>query len=174
MEAAKRTRAITPLSWLVERQRNWFRVVIPCQIVVIICLGVFTAFDQPFYARIDERAHVSYIEYVATHLRLPVLGRTCVQQNLVGLQPGYPGHRPGESCASDENAASYEAFQPPLFYVLAAPLWRLPLSIAGKIRVERLFCLFIVALAVAAAGVFVRREFGSARRRSSVLFSASS
>lgn len=135
-----------------------FRALILAQCALFVGLGIFTAFDQPFYARVDERAQVSYIETVATQHRLPVLGVTCVQGNLVPLQPGYPGPSPGRPCLSNANAAAYEAFQPPLFYILAAPLFKLPLSLAGKIRVERLFCLFLVALTIAVIWRFLRRE----------------
>jgi 4-amino-4-deoxy-L-arabinose transferase-like glycosyltransferase len=136
------------------------RIVIGVQGVVIIALMVFTAFDQPFYARIDERADVSYVEYLSDHARLPVLGKTCVQNNLVALQPGYPGHSPGESCDGNLNAASYESFQPPLYYAVGSLVFKVPLSIRGKVRALRLLSVLLTLITIVILIRFVRREFG--------------
>lgn len=138
-----------------------FVAIVAIQLSLIFGIGLFVAFDQPLFARVDERAHLSYIETIVTQHRLPVLGKDCVPPNLVPLQPGYPGRQPGEACDKDINAASYEAFQPPLYHLLAAPFYSLPLSPRGKITAVRIFTLALLAATLGLIARFLRREMPS-------------
>src|SRR5207248_8663791 len=59
----------------------------------------------------DEGAHEEYVRIVAEEGRLPVLNLST------------------SSNAQDPNG--YEAHQPPLYYVVAAPAWRLAKALGG-------------------------------------------
>jgi len=72
----------------------------------VLCIGVYVLLGLALIARVpleqtpDEAAHGLYIQHVATLHSLPI------------FEGAVPGQNPG-----------YEFHQPPLYYVLAAPLW---------------------------------------------------
>ena len=55
-----------------------------------------------------------------------------------------------------------EAFQPPLYYLLAAPLFAVPNDYLAKVRVLRAFGLLLLALAILLCWQLAQRIFGAA------------
>jgi 4-amino-4-deoxy-L-arabinose transferase-like glycosyltransferase len=125
------------------------RLLVALQLVLIAATGAATVARFPVFALVDERAHYAYVQEVAEDRRLPWLGRSRVSAEVQALDEGvYPA--PPRTRPSGLAAFSYEAFQPPLFYALAAPAYGLAgADHARKLRVLR--ALGLVALLAAAA-----------------------
>lgn len=106
MGARKATRGMPPAAPPTAPARKWnlpdYRLVII--LVLSASLGIAFAWTTPRGANPDESAHLQYVRVVATELRLPALDLEHRKR---------VGH-------SDTN---YEAHQPPLYYVLAAPFY---------------------------------------------------
>jgi hypothetical protein len=92
-------------------------------VAAFIVLGLCYALTVPIGGAPDELAHRNYVRCVAEHGSLPVIGQSKDQQ---------------------------EAHQPPLFYVLAVPLYLAGRhwSDAAAVAVLRGFCLLLGALSV--------------------------
>jgi 4-amino-4-deoxy-L-arabinose transferase-like glycosyltransferase len=96
------------------------RWLLPAIVLIYLILGVLYALYTPDWQAPDEPAHYNYIQYVAEQHRFPV------------LKPGdYPAlyleeikaaHFPPEMSITP---IRYEFHQPPLYYLLAAPVYRL-------------------------------------------------
>lgn len=130
-------------------------------LVAYLALGTLYATATPAWQVPDEPAHYNYVKYVAEQGRLPE------------LRPGdYPaeyleeikGRRfpPSMSIAP----IRYESHQPPLYYALAATVYRLGLGVLGSgatdrelVVVLRLFSLLIGAITLLVAYRIVRRVY---------------
>ncbi len=109
-------------------------------LLVYLAIGALYAIETPAWQVPDEPAHYNYIRHLVEQRRLPV------------LQPGdydapylerlkaerFPPHLPIDS-------VRYEAWQPPLYYLLAAPVFALT---NGSLIAIRLFTLVLGSLVV--------------------------
>ncbi len=125
-------------------------------VVLVGCVVVFgsiTAVRNPRWSPIDEAAHFSYIEQIAQHGSLPVLGRTYVSDPVLAIAQGrYPGP-PAVSARHDGlSGLSYEAFQPPLYYALAVPVFDLSGNYQTKAILLRFFDLGLLLVAIGLFG----------------------
>ena len=136
MESALRQR-ITPV-----------RVLIAAQLAIIAVAGLATVFSLPRFTG-DEAAHYSYVQSVAEEGRLPFLGTDLISPQAESIYEGvYP--EPGKLDRRERGLGgySYEGFQPPLTYLLAAPVF-----LAGgsdyvlKLRLLRVFGLGLLFFA---------------------------
>ncbi|MDQ3810104.1 MAG: hypothetical protein M3336_07430, partial [Chloroflexota bacterium] len=85
-----------------------------------LLLGFAYATSTPLWQNPDEPAHFNYVAQVAETATLPELRAGDWDSALLErLKHGQLG--PGESIAS----IRYESWQPPLYYLLAAPVYRL-------------------------------------------------
>src|SRR5947199_10872128 len=85
-----------------------------CRILLLaVYLALAAGFNlaMPVGGAPDEGAHAEYVRTVAEEGRLPVLDLSTSNN------------------AQDPNG--YEAHQPPLYYLLAAPAWRLAKALGG-------------------------------------------
>lgn len=119
------------------------------QLVLIAGTGAVTIVGLPLWGIADERAHTAYVDAVGEG-RLPVLGeeRTPPPLGRVGL--------PLKGLARD----SYEAFQPPLYYLAAALPWKVASSgdaVTRGVRTLRVLDLLALAVTVALLWLLVRR-----------------
>ena len=121
------------------------RALITVQLAVVAIAGLATVFSLPRFTG-DEAAHYSYVQSVAEDHRLPLLGADLISPQAEAIYEGtYPA--PGQVDRRDRGLGgySYEAFQPPLTYVVAAPVF-----LAGgsnyvlKLRLLRLFGLALL------------------------------
>ena len=100
-------------------------------ITVYVALAALFALTTPPWQNPDEPAHYNYVAYVASERRLPVL-------QMGDYDEGYlqrlkdERFRPGLSVAG----VRYEFHQPPLYYLLAAPVYWLS---GGNLLALRLF-----------------------------------
>jgi hypothetical protein len=106
--------------------------IVAIQLVAIVSLGILTITSFEIWAPLDEHAHYDYVQTIADHYRLPTL-----------RAHGEPGHL-------EAGIHTYEAFQPPLYYLTAAPLLQLSHHRHTRILILRSFGLVLLLAAIAA------------------------
>lgn len=130
-------------------------------IVVYLILGVLYAVETPPWEAPDEPAHYNYIAYLAEKGRFPVLqGGDYPHEYLEEIKAAqFP---PEMSIAP----IRYEFHQPPLYYLLAAPIYLAtkPLTLAQQVVVLRIFSLLqggalLIVSYLVVKEVFPEREF---------------
>ena len=124
------------------------RALIAVQLAVVAVAGLATVFSLPRFTG-DEAAHFSYVQSVAEEQRLPLLGTDLISPQTEAIYEGtYPA--PGQIDRRERGLGgySYEAFQPPLTYLLAAPVFLVGGSdYVLKLRLLRLFGLALLFFA---------------------------
>ena len=127
----------------------------PMELLVAVQLGLIAAaavgvvFGLPLWAVTDEMAHVSYVAAIGAG-HLPLLNHFLIQPDIARLVP--------RSGAFGDQ--SYEAFQPPLYYVVMAIPWDVAKAAGGvraAVHVLRLLDLALVAADVALLSALARR-----------------
>jgi 4-amino-4-deoxy-L-arabinose transferase-like glycosyltransferase len=123
------------------------RAILALVVAVYAVLAVLYATRVPAFNAPDEPAHFNYIYSIAIGHRLPILQPGDYDQALLArlTHDKFP---PGEPIAS----LRYESHQPPLYYVLAAPVLVAAggASLASQVVALRLFTALIGALFVLA------------------------
>jgi len=94
-------------------------VVLAIIITAYLILGVLYASLTPAWQIPDEPAHYNFVRYAAQNLALPELTAGCYDQDYLSQLTGqkFPPHLSIESLC-------YEHYQPPLYYLLAAPIFK--------------------------------------------------
>jgi hypothetical protein len=109
-----------------------------------------TAVRFHIFASVDELPHVSYIQDIADQGALPFLGKTYVSWQMEAIeQDTYPRRSAVDPHRYGLAGYSYEAFQPPLYYLLAVPAFEIPSNYRDKIIAVRLFDLLLLAAGLA-------------------------
>jgi 4-amino-4-deoxy-L-arabinose transferase-like glycosyltransferase len=145
--------------------REWWRrhparALVVLQVVAIFVLGSITVARFHIFAEIDERAHLAYVQEIAEHGRIPWLGRDYVSwQELAIEQHTYPRPSGLDPRLLGLRGSSYEGWQPPLYYVLAAPAYLIPGNYRDKILAVRAFDLLLLMAAVALLVLLTRSVF---------------
>lgn len=130
------------------------------QITAIVIIGAVTVFRFHIFAEVDERAHLAYVQQVAEHARIPWVGRDHVSwQELAIEQDTYPRPSGLNPRLLGIRGSSYEGWQPPLYYVLAAPAFLFPNDYHDKIFAVRAFDLLLLMATVAILGLLARAVF---------------
>lgn len=115
--------------------------------MLVLCLG--SAVRAPVFANGDEGYHLSYAVHLAEGRGLPVVGRTPVHPEVLALQDGvYPAPSVSQAADLGFRGESYESFQPPLYYALAAPVTALSDDWQVKVRLLRLLSVALLLPAV--------------------------
>ena len=126
----------------------------PSSFVVLIVaaylvIGTLYAVKTPAWQVPDEPAHYNYVRYIVEHRALPV------------LRPGDYDQKYIERFATPENTSHlsiaplrYESWQPPLYYVLATPIY---LATNGSLLALRLFSVALGGLLIVVAFLIVRQ-----------------
>lgn len=134
-------------------------VVVAVQLCAILVCAGFVVGRFGVFAD-DEGAHMAYIDGVAEHGRLPDLRDPVPWQVEALWQHTYPRHSRIPSAQAGLAAESYEAFQPPLYYLIAAPAYRLgPSDYVAKVRVARSFDVLLLAVTIALLALLARAIF---------------
>jgi hypothetical protein len=127
------------------------------QVVAIAGLGVMLAFRFPVFSPIDEEAHFSYIQEIAQHGALPVLGHTPTSRQGLEIEQGtYPRPPTHTYTLHDLGGLSYEALQPPLYYFAAVPAFDLTSNYVDKVYSVRLFDVLLLLATLVAVGRLAR------------------
>lgn len=122
------------------RGRNTTAYALLLILVVHAALGALFAIKTPPWQNPDEPAHYNYIAHVATERQLPAL-------QMGDYDGAYLERLKAEKFPPDLSIdpVRYEFHQPPLYYLLAAPVFRLS---QGQLLALRLFNVFLGACVV--------------------------
>ena len=120
-------------------------------VVVYLALGALYAVRTPPWQVPDEPAHYNYVRYLVEQRRLPVLQQGDYDQAYLKaivdskFDPAYP-----------VDAIRYEFHQPPLYYLLQAPVYALS---GGALLPLRLTSVLLGAGVIAVAYLVVRKVY---------------
>lgn len=126
------------------------RVLLPLLLLLSFFHGALYAAFLPPWGLIDEAQHLHYIQYIAEEKELPVAGETYLSDEIIASHFATrrwetfhwtPPSSPDPQAMGLEGH-SYEAYQPPLYYLLMAPIY---LAVPGDLLVK-LYALRGVAL----------------------------
>lgn len=99
------------------------RTLIGAQLALLLVAGLATVVSMPRFT-LDEMAHYSYVQSLAEDGRIPWVGRDLVSPEAEAIYEGtYPEPGRLDRAARGLGGFSYEGFQPPLYYVVAAPVF---------------------------------------------------
>jgi 4-amino-4-deoxy-L-arabinose transferase-like glycosyltransferase len=142
---------------LVRLRSRPLAVLIALQLAALGVLGGVTAFRFHIFAGVDELPHLAYVQELAEHGSLPLLGRSYISWQLEALALHvYPHRSPRAPRTLGLVGESYEAFQPPLYYLLAAPVFLIPSNYRDKVIAVRLFDLVLLGAAAAILALLAR------------------
>ncbi|MDG2304302.1 MAG: glycosyltransferase family 39 protein [Candidatus Binatia bacterium] len=130
------------------------------QLLALGVVGARVTRDTPVFGPIDERSHYSYVQFVSEEGRLPLL-RDTIRPEVSALARGiYPQEsvRPAELMGIWGKV--YEAFQPPLYYVVAAAVSRLTTNHRTQVTILRAFGVALLFGLAALLLELSRRLFG--------------
>jgi hypothetical protein len=125
------------------------QLLVAVQLCLIAAAAIGVALGLPLWAISDERAHVSFIAAIGAG-HLPLLDHFPLQPDLARI-----GNRPAAF-----ETQSYEAFQPPLYYVLMAIPWDLAKAVGGvtaAVHALRLLNVPLLAIDVGLLWALARR-----------------
>jgi 4-amino-4-deoxy-L-arabinose transferase-like glycosyltransferase len=132
----------------------WIAAVIVAEIVAIAVFGSITIARYPLWSVIDEGAHYDNVIYVAAHGSYPVLGKSLASPEELAIGQGrYPRPTTINPKTDGVSGLDYEAFQPPLYYYVAAPVSLLSSNYHTKAILLRAFGLVLLMVAI---GLFAR------------------
>jgi hypothetical protein len=129
--------------------RAVLRALVVLQLVVIVVAGASTVARFPVFSPIDERAHYGYLQSIAESHRLPVITDWLSPQAVAVNDGTYPGPPRTPARSRGLGGQVYEAFQPPLYYLLAAPAFAIAADYRDKVDWVRAFDFLLLLVAVA-------------------------
>lgn len=136
------------------------RALIAMQIIAIVVLGGVTALRFHIWAEIDERQHYVNVQAIAEDGRYPLQSDLVSTEVQAITDRTYPRPSPNNPRSQGLAGRSYEAVQPPLYYLLAAPAFLAPVDHRNKVIVVRLFDLALLMVALALAAALCREVLG--------------
>ena len=140
-----------------RRRASPAAILVAVQVAAIAIVGGVSAFRFHIFAAVDELAHVSYVQDVAEEGALPRLGRSYVSWQMEAIeQDTYPRRSAVDPRHYGLAGYSYEAFQPPLYYLLAVPAFAIPSNYRDKVIAVRLFDVLLLLAAVAVLALLAR------------------
>ena len=141
------------------------RALIVTQLAAIVLFGVLSVSDFFIWgAGGDERAHFAYIQTIAQQGRLPIVNRDRVSLQVQAITDGtYPLRSPVWPSQVGLRGRSYEAFQPPLYYLTAVPVFDLSSNYLVKVKLLRGYGLLLLLASIALCAALARRVFGRER-----------
>jgi 4-amino-4-deoxy-L-arabinose transferase-like glycosyltransferase len=138
----------------------WLRALIVAQVTAIAVLAAITVARYPVWTLVDEGAHFDYIQAIAEDGRVPVIGDLVSPQVEAIREHVYPGPPRRDRARIGLAGRSYEAQQPPLYYLIAAPAFSIPSDDMTKVRVVRAFDVLLLLGAVAVFLLLAREVLG--------------
>ncbi len=117
------------------------KYLLPIILIVYLALGGLYATLTPAWQAPDEPAHYNYVRYLAENQSLPELTMGCYNQSLLSNLTG------NKFRGMSVDAVCYENYQPPLYYLLAAPIFA---ATGGNLLALRLFSVLLGGLSLIA------------------------
>jgi 4-amino-4-deoxy-L-arabinose transferase-like glycosyltransferase len=124
------------------------RALVGLQLAALLVLGVLTVARAHVWAEIDERPHYDYIEKVVEDHRIPRPTDLVSWEVQAITVRSWPHRSPVGPETMGLAGRSYEAIQPPLYYLVAAPAFLALGDHRVKVFAVRAFDLLLAALAV--------------------------
>lgn len=139
-----------------------WRILVALQLLALAVLGAVTVARFHVWAAIDESAHYAYVQSVAEDGRLPRIDDLVSPRVQAITDNTWP--RPSGTDPRDAGliGRSYEAFQPPLYYLAATPAYLLGGDHRDKVFALRAFDLLLVLAAAAVLFALARRTLPEA------------
>ncbi len=140
-------------------QGTWHRLALPSVLLLAFFHGGLYASYLPPWGLVDEQQHFHYIQHLAERGAIPIAGQTFVSPEIIESlfetrrwenfhwYP-YPSDDPREMGL---DGASYEGYQPPLFYALFAPVY---LALPGDV-LDKLYGLRWVSVGLSLISVWI-------------------
>jgi 4-amino-4-deoxy-L-arabinose transferase-like glycosyltransferase len=128
---------------------RWARVLVALQLAAVLVLGGVTVARFHVWAPVDERQHYDYVQKVAEDHRLPLIDDLVSPEVEAITERTWPRPAVIDPRTLGLAGRSYEAFQPPLYYLLAAPVFAAVPDHRDKLTALRLFDLALVLVAIA-------------------------
>jgi len=132
------------------------RILIIFQLFFIVTAGLYIARAYTPWS-LDEGAHYDYIGEIAENGRIPVL-KDPINREVIGIPTGefYKGKLKDLGVAG----TSYEAFQPPLYYALAAPFWHITSDTSQRYKILRAVGVIFLLLTIVMMTILSRLIVG--------------
>ena len=130
---------------------NTYTVGVSLILLVYLAIGMLYAVNTPAWQAPDEPAHYNYIKHIAETGSLPILDLDDYDQKYISelLQYGFPSRM-------SIDLLRYEAHQPPLYYLLATPIF---IVFDGSLLALRLFSLVLGACVIVLSSMAIRFIF---------------
>lgn len=143
--------------WAAASGQRLAGALVAVQLATIVVFGVLTVQHFFIFAPVDERAHYSYVQILAEQHRLPLVDRDYVSTQVESITDDlYPLRSPIDSRLNGLRGRSYEAFQPPLYYLMAVPVFDLSSNYLDRVRLLRGFDLVLMLAALVALAALAR------------------
>src|SRR3954452_8662822 len=113
----------------------WLRALIVAQVVAVAVLAAITVARYPVWTLVDEAQHFDYIQAIADEGLLPVIPDLVSPQVEAIDENVYPAPPRKDRARRGLAGRSYEAQQPPLYYVLSVPAFAVASDYKTKVRV---------------------------------------
>jgi len=126
---------------------RWSRLLVALQVAALVVLAGITAQRFHVWAGVDEAPHYAYVQTVAEQRRLPLLDDLVPPQVQAITDRTWPRPSSRDPATLGLGGRSYEAFQPPLYYLAAAPAFAIAGDHLTKVRVVRAFDVLLLLLA---------------------------
>lgn len=124
-------------------------LIVVLELLAALWLAGRTARQTPVFGTGDEGYHLAYAVALAEGRGLPVVGQALVPPEVLAVQDGtYPGPPRRPAAEVGFRGLSYEAFQPPLYYALAAPFTLFTADWRVKVLVLRGLSVGLIAVAL--------------------------
>lgn len=131
----------------------------PLAILLILAFirGSIYAFFLPPWALTDEEQHVDYIQSIVEKGKIPVVGVDYISDEIMQSVLDTKRHERfmwatppiADQSTWGLEGHSYEGYQPPLFYMLSAPVyWLMPGDILNKLLALRIWMVFLSLITV--------------------------
>ena len=142
------------------------RALVALQLIALLILAGVTVSRFRVWADIDERPHYDYVQKLAEEQRIPRPTDLVSPEVQAITDRTWPRPSPTDPAAIGQAGRSFEAIQPPLYYVAAAPAFSVVSDHRDKVFAVRIFDALLLALTVLLLWRLARRvtadEGGSA------------
>ncbi|HEX3316851.1 MAG TPA: glycosyltransferase family 39 protein [Solirubrobacteraceae bacterium] len=138
----------------------WLRLLIAAQVLAVTVLASIAVARYPVWTLVDEGAHFDYIQAIADDGRLPVVTDLVSPQVEAIDENVYPAPPRKDRAKRGLAGHSYEAQQPPLYYLLAVPAFSLSSNYRTKVTLVRAFDVLFLLGAIAVFLALCREVLG--------------
>jgi hypothetical protein len=138
-------------------RRRLTKALVVAQLAALVGFGALTVERFHVWAAIDEPGHYAFVQSLAEDGRLPLLEDLVSWQVAAITSHTWPAPSPLAPAGQGLWGRVYEAFQPPLYYLAAVPVFAAVRDHRQKVFALRVFGLALILGAVAVLWALARR-----------------